>query len=92
MPKSFYHPAWKVYYHEILEAAPWLKYSEAQQSLSMFIKNAGDAHALRKYCAPCARAAKEIRAVKRALRAVKCPTSCPIRCPNHQQITLEFPS
>jgi len=88
MSNYFYHSAWKVYYHEILEVCPSLTWSEAQKMLNDWIRNAGDAKDLRKYCGPCYRHDKLKKHIQQKDKRVKCPSSCPIRCPNHQQLTL----
>jgi hypothetical protein len=91
MSHRYYHPAWKVYYHEILEAAPWLSWSQAQRMLSDYINQSGDAKDLKKFCAPCYRIYKLIDKTGKERRSSKCPSSCPVRCPRHVQVQIEFP-
>jgi len=93
MSTRFYHPSWKVYYHEVLETMPMIGYSESQRMLSDWIKNAGAYKDERKFCSPCYKAYSVLSKVKKVKTGSgRCPSSCPVRCPNHLQRQIEFPS
>lgn len=90
MSTSFYHCAWKVYHHEIVEAAPDTAPSTVWDAVKRYISLDPSGSYLKKLCLPCKRSDRALKEAKRVLALSRCPHTCPNDCPNHTQLVLPF--